>query len=494
MPEGNEGPQEVKEVPQESKEVAEAKQELDRATLEPAAAVEKAADIKTAEAVDAAVKEVVEAAVSADSGEGTSPPPEDSRDPVSPTYGNEESDDSDHPTSADFDTANQQNNDPGTAGWGSHPEGESPAASENDGSPLIEIETERLVGEQDSSVGAARESDSPGLDLETGIETDNEDNREDLSEAWSQTDDSAAMTPAETEIQEKAQQEAPPSTDAVQYVSDGAAPAGTGLPKEAAQDLTGSEPSAGSDPVIAESIPTASAIADELGGTGTETQGEGEGDQTSISQSAEQLVLDPEQIVDQEGGNETDSQASRTDPSTLSQELDQLAQATLGDTNAPSVVVIDSSPEAEYRPEEGEPELYDVPLSMEPDFASVEDAILDQRITDTHSEDIQEEIHEKYLDRMREYVSILTGLFNTLSDEIDAWPENEAHQVTLQVPHREGKYPFTSYSFSTVTVTSLEEAKDLRHQINQEIATIELKVLNPPPPPGLNYPGPGGTY
>jgi len=61
MTEGTELPQEVKEVPQETKEVAEARQELDRATLEPAAAVERSADIKTAEAVEAAVVEAVAA-------------------------------------------------------------------------------------------------------------------------------------------------------------------------------------------------------------------------------------------------------------------------------------------------------------------------------------------------------------------------------------------------------------------------------------------------
>ena len=62
MTDGSEQPQEVKEVPQETQEVAEARQELDRATLEPAAAVEKAIDIKTSETLEAAVREAVEAA------------------------------------------------------------------------------------------------------------------------------------------------------------------------------------------------------------------------------------------------------------------------------------------------------------------------------------------------------------------------------------------------------------------------------------------------
>ncbi|MFN2113725.1 MAG: hypothetical protein ACK2TT_11445, partial [Anaerolineales bacterium] len=62
MTEFTEQPQVIKEIPQETKEVAEAKQELDRATLEPASAVEKAVDVKIAEAVEAAVKEAVSAA------------------------------------------------------------------------------------------------------------------------------------------------------------------------------------------------------------------------------------------------------------------------------------------------------------------------------------------------------------------------------------------------------------------------------------------------
>lgn len=65
MTEGTEVPQDVKEVPPETKEVSEARQELDRATLEPAAAVEKTVDIKTSEAVEAAVKEAVAVAVPA---------------------------------------------------------------------------------------------------------------------------------------------------------------------------------------------------------------------------------------------------------------------------------------------------------------------------------------------------------------------------------------------------------------------------------------------
>jgi len=54
---------EVSKVPEirETPEVAEARQSLDRATLEPEAAVERSADIKTAEAVEAAVKETVDA-------------------------------------------------------------------------------------------------------------------------------------------------------------------------------------------------------------------------------------------------------------------------------------------------------------------------------------------------------------------------------------------------------------------------------------------------
>jgi len=52
---------ETPEVPQESREVTEARQQIEQVTFEPEAAVERSADIKTAEAVEAAVKEVVEA-------------------------------------------------------------------------------------------------------------------------------------------------------------------------------------------------------------------------------------------------------------------------------------------------------------------------------------------------------------------------------------------------------------------------------------------------
>jgi len=64
--------QEIQKEPQESGELAEARQQLDRATIEPEAAVEKVADIKTSEAIEAAVKETVEGAVpTADRGRET---------------------------------------------------------------------------------------------------------------------------------------------------------------------------------------------------------------------------------------------------------------------------------------------------------------------------------------------------------------------------------------------------------------------------------------
>jgi hypothetical protein len=71
MTEFTEVPQEIKELPQETTEVSETRQAVDRATFEPEAAVERSADIKTAEAVEAAVIEAVEAVAAADGGQRT---------------------------------------------------------------------------------------------------------------------------------------------------------------------------------------------------------------------------------------------------------------------------------------------------------------------------------------------------------------------------------------------------------------------------------------